>query len=71
MPHHYFFSTVPQKDDRGDDDAFEVLADAVGITNKNEPPLCGRRVEGFGQATKPDAPQPQGLNCFDQMLHQI
>ena len=36
---------------------------------KNEPPLRGRRVEGFGQAAKPDISQPQFLDCFDQLLH--
>jgi hypothetical protein len=27
---------------------------------KDQPPLRGRRVEGFGQAAKPDTPYPQG-----------
>ena len=36
---------------------------------KNQPPLCGRRVEGFGQAAKTDASQAQGLDGFDQLLH--
>ena len=36
---------------------------------KNEPPLRGRRVESFGQATKPDISQPQFLDGFDQLLH--
>jgi hypothetical protein len=36
---------------------------------KNEPPLCGRRVEGFGQAAKPDAPHPQVFDGLDQLLH--
>jgi len=35
---------------------------------KNEPPLRGRRIEGFSQAAKPDAPDPQAfdvsINCF-------
>ncbi len=36
---------------------------------KNQPPLRGRRVEGFGQAAKADALQPQFLDGFDQLLH--
>src|SRR3954447_84383 len=36
---------------------------------KNQPPLCGRRVEGFGQAAKANASQPQSLDGFDQLLH--
>src|SRR5271170_1681702 len=36
---------------------------------KNQPPLRGRRVEGFGQAAKPDTPHPQGFDGFDQLLH--
>ena len=31
--------------------------------------MCGRGVESFGQAAKPDASQPQGLNGLDQLLH--
>ncbi len=36
---------------------------------KNQTPLRGRRVEGFGQTAKPDAPYPQGFDGFDQLLH--
>jgi hypothetical protein len=36
---------------------------------KNKPTLRGRRVEGFGQAAKTDAFQPQFLDGFDQLLH--
>ena len=36
---------------------------------KNEPPLRGRRVEGFGQAPKSDASHPQGFDGFNQLLH--
>jgi hypothetical protein len=32
---------------------------------KDQPPLRGRRVEGFGQAAEPDASQPKGLDGFD------
>ena len=28
---------------------------------KDQPALCGRRVEGFAQAAKPDTSHPQGL----------
>jgi hypothetical protein len=35
---------------------------------KNEPPLCGRRVEDLGQAAKPYAPDYKvsmvSINCF-------
>src|SRR5271169_3550339 len=31
---------------------------------KNQPPLRRRRVEGFGQAAKPDTPYPQVLDGF-------
>ena len=36
---------------------------------ENQPPLFGRRVEGFGQAAKPDASDPQIVDGFDQLLH--
>jgi hypothetical protein len=36
---------------------------------KTKPSLRGRRVEGFGQAAKPDAPYPQIFDAFDQLLH--
>ena len=36
---------------------------------KDQPPLRRRRVEGFGQAAKPDVSQPQFLDGFDQLLH--
>jgi len=36
---------------------------------KDQPPLCGRRVEGFGQAAKPDASNPKIFDGFDQLLH--
>jgi hypothetical protein len=36
---------------------------------KNQPPLRGRRVEGFGLAAKPDTSYPQGFDGFDQLLH--
>jgi len=36
---------------------------------KNEPPLRGRRIEGFRQTAKPDASHPQVLDGFDQLLH--
>jgi hypothetical protein len=36
---------------------------------KDQPPLRGRSVEGFGQAAKSDAPQPRGFDGFDQLLH--
>jgi len=36
---------------------------------KHQPPLWGRRVEGFGQAAKPDISHPQVLDGFDQLLH--
>ena len=36
---------------------------------KNQPPLRRRRIEGFGQAAKPDTPYPQGFDGFDQLLH--
>jgi hypothetical protein len=36
---------------------------------KDQPPLRGRRVEGFGQTAKPDTPHPQGFDGFDQLLH--
>jgi hypothetical protein len=36
---------------------------------KNEPPLRGRRIEGFSQAAKPDPPDPQAFDGFDQLLH--
>jgi hypothetical protein len=35
---------------------------------KHEPPLCGR-LEGFGQAAKPDASHPKIFDGFDQLLH--
>ena len=36
---------------------------------KDQPPLRGRRVKGFGQAAKPDASHSQFLDGFDQLLH--
>ena len=36
---------------------------------KNQPPLRSRRVEGFGQASKTDAPDPKVFDGFDQLLH--
>jgi hypothetical protein len=36
---------------------------------KYEPSLRSRRVEGFGQAAKADASQPQFLDGLDQLLH--
>ena len=36
---------------------------------KNEPTLRGRRVEGFGQAAKPDAPHPQVFDGLGQLVH--
>jgi hypothetical protein len=36
---------------------------------KNQPPLRGRCVKGFGQAAKPDASHPKVLDGFDQLLH--
>jgi hypothetical protein len=36
---------------------------------ENQSPLCGRRVEGFGQAAKPNTPHPQGFDGFDQLFH--
>ena len=55
---------------------FGALADQAALElrqrtkhMKNEPPLRSRRVEGFGQAAKPDASHPQVLDGFDQLLH--
>jgi hypothetical protein len=36
---------------------------------RDQPPLRSRRVERFGQAAKPDAPEPQGLDGLDQLRH--
>ena len=36
---------------------------------KDQPPLCGSRIESFGQAAKPDASHSQVLDGFDQLLH--
>jgi len=33
--------------------------------------LRGRRVEGFGQAAKPDASHPKVFDCLDQLLHRL
>jgi hypothetical protein len=38
---------------------------------KDQPPLRGCRVEGFGQAAKPDASHPQGFDGFNQLLHRF
>jgi hypothetical protein len=38
---------------------------------KNERSLRGRRVERFGQNAKPDAPDPQVFDGFDQLLHRL
>ena len=35
---------------------------------ENQPSLCGRGVEGFGQTAKPDAPHPEVFDGFDQLL---
>src|ERR1700737_2289222 len=36
---------------------------------KNQPPLRGCRVEGFGQTAKSDAPDPKVFDGFDHLLH--
>jgi hypothetical protein len=47
----------------------DVEVAAMTVMVRETPSLRCRRVEGFGQAAKPDAPQPQGLDGFDQLLH--
>jgi hypothetical protein len=36
---------------------------------KDKTTLRGRRIEGFGQAAKPDTSHPQVFDGFDQLLH--
>jgi hypothetical protein len=36
---------------------------------KDQSPLRDRRIEGFRQAAKPDTPDAQSFDCFDQLLH--
>jgi len=69
-------STPATSAPRGGEARLGALADQAALEfrqrtkhMKNQPPLCGRRVEGFGQAAKPDTPDPQGFDGFDQLLH--
>jgi hypothetical protein len=60
---------------RGGKACFCALADEAALEFrqcpkllKNQSPLRGRRVEGFGQAARPEASRRQVFNCLDRLL---